>query len=232
MNDYKNFAYYFDEILSQVDYMEWVDFTKNYIKNTDRILDLACGTGTFAICLKNFGFSNVTGLDLSSQMIDIAKEKSKMNHMLIDYYVADMTSFDLNTKFDVITCYFDSINHLSSLEDVKKTVDQVYDHLDEKGLFLFDIFSKHQYNKSEGLIEDVTPSCNYTWKILTSEPNVLEHNITICDESNIINEKYNEYYYDLKDIIDDRFNVIKISGDFEEDYDEESGRLIVVLEKK
>ncbi len=231
MNDYKNFSYYFDEILSSIDYNDWINFTKNFISKTDTILDLACGTGTFAICLKLFGY-NVEGLDLSESMIEVAKEKTKMNHLLIDYYIDDMTSFKINKQFKVITCFFDSINHLPTLIDVKNMINRVHEHLDKDGLFLFDIFSYFQFKNSSMHLKDTSLSCEYIWDIKTYDPNILEHTITITDEEKVIKEQYNEYYYSLNDIIDDRFEIVKISGDFLEDYDDESGRLIVVLKKR
>ena len=99
MNDYKNFGYYFDDIMSQIDYKDWPDFTLEYVKKNDRILDLACGSGTLAMLLNTNGYT-VDGLDLSMSMINIAKEKAKMNHNNINFYVDDMTSFNLDKSLD------------------------------------------------------------------------------------------------------------------------------------
>ena len=46
-NSYKKFAYYYDEVISRVDYRDWYYFVLPYLNKGDKILDLACGTGTF-----------------------------------------------------------------------------------------------------------------------------------------------------------------------------------------
>ena len=46
MNAYKKFGYYYDEVMSQMEYGLWEEFVLDYIKKDDKILDLACGTGT------------------------------------------------------------------------------------------------------------------------------------------------------------------------------------------
>ena len=77
MNEYKKFAYYYDEVMSSLEYDLWVEFVEPYLKPNDKILDLACGTGTFLTMLKLKGY-DTTGLDLSDTIIEIALEKAKL----------------------------------------------------------------------------------------------------------------------------------------------------------
>ena len=115
MNAYKTFAYYYDEVYQDLDYKLWLDFIEPYLSVSSSILDVACGTGTLAILLKLKGY-DVEGLDLSDSIIEIAKEKSKINHLSIPFYVADMTNFKLEKTYDMVTCFFDSFN----INDIKK----------------------------------------------------------------------------------------------------------------
>ena len=116
---------------------------------------------------------------------------------------------------------------------VKDTLDRVYEHLKDGGLFIFDVFSKYAYLNCEEFKSEDVLSCSYDWHITRKEPNILEHKITIYDNLESINEIYYEYYYPLDKLIDDpRFNLRFISGDFLNYYDDESGRLLIVLEKK
>lgn len=231
MNEYKSFGYYFDDIMSQIDYKQWLDFTLKYIKKEDTILDLACGSGTLITLLSLQGFS-VDGLDLSSSMIEISKEKAKMNHIYPNLYVMDMTDFNIEKKYDVITCYFDSINHLPSINDVKKMMNCVYKSLNDNGLFIFDIFSLYALMHSKRKIKTKSITCKYIWKTKPTSKTSLRHNLIIKDGGIKIKESYNEYYYDLKDILDERFEIINISGDFTDLYDEQSGRILVVAKKR
>ena len=44
-----------------------------------------------------------------------------MNHVEINFEVKDMTNFKYENNFDVITCYFDSVNFLQSSRHVTQT---------------------------------------------------------------------------------------------------------------
>jgi SAM-dependent methyltransferase len=97
------------------------------------LLELACGTGAILkILAKSY---DVAGLDLSPQMLSLARKK--LPHMR--FYRKDMISFSLGKKFDVIICVFDSINHVLKFTDWKKIFRNAARHLEENGLFLFDI---------------------------------------------------------------------------------------------
>ena len=98
------------------------------------LLDLACGTGGMTALLA--GAYQVSGLDISPGMLAVARQKLPGRTPL---YQADMTGFRLGVRFDVIVCAYQGINHLLSLQAWKSTFDCVYEHLNEGGLFVFDI---------------------------------------------------------------------------------------------
>ena len=52
---------------------------------------------------------------------------------------ADMTSFSLGTRFDVVICVFDTLNHLPSLAAWRAMFERVHEHLADDGLFFFDV---------------------------------------------------------------------------------------------
>ena len=54
-------------------------------------------------------------------------------------YLADMTSFRLDARFDVIVCAYQGLNHLLSLAAWQRSFDCAYEHLNPGGLFVFDI---------------------------------------------------------------------------------------------
>src|SRR4249919_1357226 len=97
------------------------------------LLELACGTGAvLKILAKSY---DVAGLDLSPQMLLLARKKLPN----VRFYRKDMARFELATKFDVIICVFDSINHVLKFADWQRTFRNAARHLEEDGLFLFDI---------------------------------------------------------------------------------------------
>ena len=72
---YQTFAHIYDEVMDHEQYQLWVKFTKNSFKtytsrNIQKVMELACGTGEVSTLLTEAGYQ-VTGVDLSSEMLDI-----------------------------------------------------------------------------------------------------------------------------------------------------------------
>jgi 2-polyprenyl-3-methyl-5-hydroxy-6-metoxy-1,4-benzoquinol methylase len=105
-----------------------------------RVLDLACGTGRLTIPLAEVGLE-VTGLDLSKQMLELAKEKAKFKQLKISFELADIRVFQLNEQFDYIFCGFNSAQHLYEEAEFRSFLRAVKCHLKPNGLFIFDIFN-------------------------------------------------------------------------------------------
>ncbi len=232
MNDYKNFAYYFDIIMDFIDYNKWINFTKNNIKKDSSILDLACGSATFLVNMNIYGYPT-DGLDLSSQMIQLAHEKCYINHIQCSLFKENMIDFNLSKQYDNITCYFDSVNHLNTIDDVHKLFDMVYKHLKKDGLFLFDIFSYSRFIDANNTnIEEEIDNFKYQWKMNVEKPNTIHHKIKINEENEEFNENYDEHYYDYKDLLKDkRFKLVKVVGDFKNKLDENDERILIILKK-
>lgn len=104
------------------------------------VLDLACGSGRFSLPIAKKGIQ-VTGLDLSATMLDLAKQKAKKNNLNIDFKLGDIRLFELNKKFDFIFCGFNSSQHLHEEKEFRSFLNCVSQHLKPNGLFVFDIFN-------------------------------------------------------------------------------------------
>ena len=101
-------------------------------KKFKNVLDLACGTGSFALKLKN-NFNSIVGVDISKKMLDKASCLNiydKLEHQSIQRYL-------LNTKkkFDLIAA-LDVTGYLDTLTDLFYGVNQ---HLTKEGVFLFSV---------------------------------------------------------------------------------------------
>ena len=134
----------------------WGDFSIQYLDLINellrehgikqaRILDIACGTGNLTLELAQQGH-HVCGTDISSEMIDIAKKKAK-GFSNLTYMVRDMTEAIYGSKFDMVTCTYDSINYLRRLRDVFRMLSGAASVLDTGGLFIFDSNTKYLYMK-------------------------------------------------------------------------------------
>ena len=93
------------------------------------VLDVACGTGEHARLLAGFGFE-VDGLDLSPRFVSIARAK----HPAGRFFDADMTHFDLGSRYDAVICMFSSIGYVRTLDGVKMTLACFRDHLAPGGI--------------------------------------------------------------------------------------------------
>lgn len=152
MKLYKNLARFYDLIYSQTfrefheKYAQFVFETyKKFCKSKGKdLLEVACGTGELLRRLKKLGF-NVAGLDLSNEMIKIAKKKIKAN-----FYVADMKDFSLGKNFDVIVCAFTSMNYNLNRKELENTLKNFYTHLKQGGITVFDMPPKKFLEKRIG----------------------------------------------------------------------------------
>jgi release factor glutamine methyltransferase len=65
------------------------------------ILDIGTGSGCIAVSLKkNLPAFNISGIDISNEALQTAKENAKLNHVAIDFFEADI----LNFKSEVVNC--------------------------------------------------------------------------------------------------------------------------------
>jgi len=148
---------YYDVIYSFKDYKQESELIRNYIKQQGAsyktILDVACGTAEHAFFLKDD--YRVDGIDLNSEFVEIAKLKNPEGN----YYTADMTDFQLDKKYDVVTCLFSSIGYVKTLDNVVKTLQNFKDHLNQDGIILVEPwFSPEVWN--EGRTDTLTTEHN------------------------------------------------------------------------
>jgi len=135
-NELDTFAKYYDQIyLKKNDYSKDSKVVQGIIrrfekKNSKTLLDVGCGTGEH---LKYLSKSyDCTGLDISTEMIKIAKSKVPN----AEFTIADMKNFRLKRKFDVIICLFSAIGYVQSFKNLVTTLGNFHKHLSEGGLVL------------------------------------------------------------------------------------------------
>jgi 2-polyprenyl-3-methyl-5-hydroxy-6-metoxy-1,4-benzoquinol methylase len=126
---------------------------KQYNPKAKTVLELGCGTGVFLEYFSNHGYK-MTGIDLSQEMLEIARQKVPKANLSCQ----NMAIFSSQFKYDVVLCLFDSINHLIDYKDWEKVFIQTYQHLNDSGLFIFDINTKSKLDilaGSDPIIKEV-----------------------------------------------------------------------------
>jgi SAM-dependent methyltransferase len=137
---YEDFANYYDMLgwnrFSKLCAQRLENFVRLRGKGNETVLDLACGTGELEYRLNRTNL-RFTGVDISQKMLKQARRKNKN----IKFIHGDITSIRLNKHFDLVVCFFDSVNHLSGITTLYKMFKTARIHLRQNGFFLFDMLS-------------------------------------------------------------------------------------------
>jgi len=108
------------------------------------MVDLACGTGSLAMVMARDGWQ-VTGIDASPGMILQARRKAMREQRSVSFLRQDMRTFHTGTRVDLITCMFDSLNHLLTLRDLRRALVAAHRNLRSGGYFVFDLNNERCY---------------------------------------------------------------------------------------
>ena len=100
-----------------------------------RILDLGCGTGTFALRLAADGHQ-VVGVDPSSMMIGYARQRPGANE--VQWIVGDAVSTRHHSPFDVVTMTGHAFQCLLTDNEVRATLRATCELLSADGRFMFE----------------------------------------------------------------------------------------------
>lgn len=226
---YEKLALLYDSFMEDSAYEEWVDYISTYLHRHDisvnQVLDVACGTGRMALKMINKGYE-VTGVDLSEQMLAIAQERALLEDARLVLIQQDMRTLELNQTYDLVTILCDSVNYLKDMEDVKKTLEAAATYLREDGLLIFDVHSVHKVDK--GFVGHTFSFQDegqaYIWDSFEGdEPHSVIHELTLFHETESglyerFDEEHHQRTYAVKDYLaalnDAGFTCIEIYADF------------------
>lgn len=182
---YDQFAYIYDDLMSDAPYTDWVAYTKQIVAkygsgNRNRLIDIGCGTGTLALLLAKEAF-DVTGVDLSENMLAVAQQKAFDAGVSLPLFQMDMTEISGFGTFEVATVFCDSLNYLPAEEDVRKTFRSVRDLLKPNGLFLFDVHTLYKINTifKDKTFADDSEDLSFIWQCeQVHEEGSVEHQLS------------------------------------------------------
>jgi len=144
-NVYKNSAWLYDAD-NRDNVKDDIPFYVEYAKRQNgEVLELGCGTGRVATVLADEGF-NVTGLDLSEQMLDVFREKLSKKPKIADKITiahGNMANFSFDRKFAMIIAPFRAFQALTDSDDIRNSLACIREHLAEDGIFIVNVFNPY-----------------------------------------------------------------------------------------
>lgn len=170
MSSYSDFAYIYDSLMNRdINYGHIVDYIENIFSafniSPDLVCDLACGTGNITIPLSKRGY-NMTGVDSSFDMLNVAREKSADNGSIL-WLNQSMQKIDLYGTMGAFVCMVDGINYILSPKSLFNMMTRIKRcFIDKGGLFIFDISTRHKLKNIIGSNTFVHSDKNvfYTWQ--------------------------------------------------------------------
>ena len=99
--------------------------------------DIGCGTGLFARYLNRSWNVPVVGVDISRDMLRVAAGNCRGVRVCL--LRQDIRALRLPHPVDLITCNFDTLNHLVKDGDLARTFRSVLNNLNAGGHFIFDM---------------------------------------------------------------------------------------------
>ena len=216
MEAYTGFAQVYDTFMDNVPYDEWgaylVSLLKKYGVKDGLVLDMGCGTGAMTRYLDAHGY-DMTGIDLSEEMLTIAKEKSSPD---ILYLLQDMREFELYGTMRAAVSVCDSMNYILEEEDLLQVFSLVNNYLDPGGIFVFDLNTVYKYQEilGEQTIAEDREECSFIWdNFFDEQDNINEYRLALFIEGEDGRyDKFVEEHYQRAYLLEEIEQAAKESG--------------------
>jgi SAM-dependent methyltransferase len=179
MSVFIDYSDYYDLLYSDKPYDKEVNYLYSLIKKHAptgvNVLDLGCGTGRHDVLLSTKGF-NVTGVDNSEMMIEIAQSQFPDNEFLVD----DIRSIKFDRRFDIILSLFHVISYQTENSDLVSVFDNVSNHLEDNGIFIFDFWYGPAVLSEKPTVR-IKEMENEKMKVFRVSEPLIHPNSNICD---------------------------------------------------
>ncbi|MDR1002113.1 MAG: class I SAM-dependent methyltransferase [Oscillospiraceae bacterium] len=201
---YSDFSNYYDCLMTDVDYeliARWIDRKlAGHTKVTNTVVDLACGTGTLSLRLKELGYDMIC-VDGSYDMLSKAREKLGGNTLLL---CQKMQRLDLYGTADAVVCTLDSISHVTQTALVKEIFRRASLFLEDGGVLIFDVNTpyKHRNILSDNIFVMENDEVYCVWRNFPCDENgIVEISMDFFTESEGVyhrsTESFSERAYDI-----------------------------------
>jgi 2-polyprenyl-3-methyl-5-hydroxy-6-metoxy-1,4-benzoquinol methylase len=138
------YACTYDAVYAEKDYAAECDILEEAFNRfatlpVQTIVDFGCGTGGHSIPLAKRGY-RVSGVDISSAMLNIARIKAKKARVNVSFHHGDARDVDLGQRFDAALLMFAVLGYQRTNADVAATLTNLRRHLRSRGMLVFDVW--------------------------------------------------------------------------------------------
>jgi len=243
-----SFARFYDTIYHQVrDSTDHSYFLEKMTHTKGKVLEVGVGTGRlFTDALKQG--ADIYGLDISESMLNVLYSKlPQKDHKRLS--LQNITDFRYDFKFDLIMAPFRVIMHLLEKEEQIKALNNVYEHLNPGGIFVFDTFVPDLNQIINGLSNRMDFEGEYEpgkmiRRFVSTTPSLIKQTITVHfhlewdEETGLKTEDWTLpmrffFRYELEHLVErSLFENYRIVGDYHEnELNDDSKEFIVICKK-
>ena len=150
---YDSLAAVYDGFTDGFDYKKYLDsvFANcESLPQSGLALDCGSGTGTLICELSERGF-NCTGVDMSPEMLNIAREKIENAGFEPHLVCQELQDLDLYGAYHIAFCSLDTVNHILYKRDLKSFFKKLYNFIEPGGFFVFDVKTNAFFKKTMGM---------------------------------------------------------------------------------
>ena len=142
--DHAFVAAFYDHIVPHRDRQDVAFFVQAAQEAGGAVMEVGCGTGRILIPTARAGIE-ITGLDLSTYMLDVCRERlldePQDIRARVQLVQADMRDFELGRAFHLATIPFRPFQHLLTVDDQIACLKQIHRHLADGGRLILDLFN-------------------------------------------------------------------------------------------
>ncbi len=148
----------YDVVMEHVDYDLWAAHVQalleEFAPDAEKILELGCGTGSFALAMRYLHPYTYLATDASGRMVRVARAKAEMEGAEIQFAEADFTDFRVDQLVDAVLLLYDGMNYLLTEERLGLLFGCALRALKPGGVFVFDQSTPANSVNNEALMED------------------------------------------------------------------------------
>lgn len=197
----------YDVVMEHVEYEAWAEFVHHLLgthgREVRRVLELGCGTGSFAFELQELGGYEYIGTDGSSSMIRVARAKAELYGVPIQFEVADFTNYRVDEPVDAVVLLYDGLNYVLEEEGIEALFRCTHAALRPGGLFIFDQSTPSNSLNNEPYFEDEGETDEFSYvRHSRYDPTTRLHTTTLdlTIGTRRFREKHVQRAYDLEEV--------------------------------